>query len=95
VSVALHHVGVVELGAFRTLPPRRPGRVALRVEVHDGRRRHPLGEEFAKPTFPSRAGHGWERQNAPMATSDCHDRKAEWVRLEVGERSWRVRLQPG
>jgi hypothetical protein len=30
-----------------------------------------------------------------MATKDCHDRKAEWTRLELGERSWRIRLQPG
>jgi hypothetical protein len=30
-----------------------------------------------------------------MATDDCHDRNAEWIRLEIGERSWRVRLQPG
>lgn len=30
-----------------------------------------------------------------MTTDDCHDRKAEWIRLEHGERSWRVRLQPG
>ncbi len=28
-------------------------------------------------------------------SDDCHDRKAEWRRIMLGERSWRVRLEPG
>jgi hypothetical protein len=28
-------------------------------------------------------------------SEDCHDQKAEWRRIMLGERTWRVRLQPG
>lgn len=26
---------------------------------------------------------------------DCHDQKAEWRRIMLGERTWRIRLHPG
>ena len=28
-------------------------------------------------------------------TGGCPDQKTEWRRIMLGERSWRVRLQPG
>jgi hypothetical protein len=33
------------------------------------------------------------RQNRGMAEPECH--KVEWTRLEIGERSWRVKLEYG
>jgi hypothetical protein len=30
----------------------------------------------------------------PMS-EDCHEQKAEWRRMMLGERTWRVRLEPG
>jgi hypothetical protein len=28
-------------------------------------------------------------------SEDCHEQKAEWRRMMLGERTWRVRLEPG
>jgi hypothetical protein len=28
-------------------------------------------------------------------SEDCHDQTAQWRRIMLGERTWRVRLQPG
>jgi hypothetical protein len=38
--------------------------------------------------FGASAGH-----NRGMAEPECH--KIEWTRLEIGERSWRIKLEYG
>jgi hypothetical protein len=38
-------------------------------------------------------GTAGSRQLAVMAEPECH--KVEWTRLEIGDRSWRVKLEYG
>ena len=42
---------------------------------------------------PSGRGTAGSRQSGFMAEPECH--KVEWTRLEIGDRSWRVKLEYG
>ena len=64
----------------RSLPPQAVARTSISPRTEPRRR-----------TIRSR--YRWFATIGVMAEPECH--KVEWTRLEIGERSWRVKLEYG